>query len=106
MRPTLPVSFFPRTNPVRIVYATICLTQLLDIKPTLCGKLVALGGVTQLCKRLENVASIELVEHVIKALEKVAIENPYAILASHGLSLLASLLDFFDFPLQVLFPFC
>ena len=85
------------------MYATICLTQLLDIKPALCSRIVSQGGVSILCKKLENVSSFELVEHVIKALDKISLENAYSILSANGLLYLIQLIEFFDYNLQVFF---
>ena len=86
-----------------LVYATICLTHIMDIVPPLCNKVASQGGVGLLCKRLESVESFELLENVIRALEKIATEIPYAILTANGLVSLARLLDFFEYPQQVTF---
>eukprot|EP01022_Parablepharisma_sp_SALTPOND_P012544 TRINITY_DN1618_c0_g1_i1.p1 TRINITY_DN1618_c0_g1~~TRINITY_DN1618_c0_g1_i1.p1 ORF type:complete len:1441 (+),score=186.83 TRINITY_DN1618_c0_g1_i1:639-4961(+) len=68
--------------------------------PSLCNKVAALGGVDALCQKLASVESFELVENVVRALEKVALENPYAILAANGILYMSQLIDFFDFGKQ------
>lgn len=73
----------------------------MDINPALCNKIVGLGGVTCLCKKLENIHSFDLIEHVIKALEKISYENPYAILIANGFASLTKLMEFFDYQMQV-----
>ena len=56
-----------------------------------------------LCKKLQNVESFDLVDRIIRALEKIAAEMPNAILAGNGLLFLSQLIDFFDYQQQVLF---
>ncbi len=58
-------------------------------------------GVEALCERLQDVGSIEVMESVVRAIEKLASETPQAILAAHGLERLAKVLEFFEFPQQV-----
>ncbi len=53
-----------------------------------------------LCQKLGNVESFELVENVVRALDKIALENPYSILAGNGLLYMAQLIDFFDYAKQ------
>ena len=83
------------------MYATVCLTHMIDILPTLCTKVASVGGVGLLCKKLANVESFELVENVIRCLEKIAVENPYSILTGNGILYMCQLIDFFDFAKQV-----
>jgi len=83
-----------------VLYATICITNIVDIMPSLCNKLASMGGVELLCQKLANVDSFELVENVIHALEKIALENPYSILTGNGILYMSQLIDFFDFQKQ------
>jgi len=87
-------------SPDIILYATICLTQILDIKPTIASRIVSIGGVVLLCQKLQNIESFELVEHIIKALDKISLENAYCVLAANALNYMAQILDFFDFTQQ------
>ena len=75
--------------------------NMIDILPALCSRLASVGGVALLCQKLGNVESLELLENVVKTLDKVAQENPYAVLAGQALMYLPQLLDFFDFSMQV-----
>lgn len=73
----------------------------MDIQPAFCGKIVSSGGVAILCKKLQSVESFDLIERVIKALEKIALENPNSILAANGLLYMSQLIEFFDYVQQV-----
>jgi hypothetical protein len=84
-----------------VVYATTCLTHIMDILPPLVNKIAGMGGVTKLCQRLEGIESFELIETIIRALDKVAGEMPYAVLTANGLTCLAKIVDFFEQPQQV-----
>ena len=77
---------------------------MIDILPSLCNKVATLGGVEILCQKLKNVESIELIENIIRALDKIALESPYSILAGQGILYISPLIDFFDFAKQVCQP--
>lgn len=85
-----------------IVYTTVCLNHIMDIQPSFCGKIATCGGVALLCKKLQNVDSFDLIDHVIRALDKMSAEIPQAILAGNGLLFLSQLIDFFDYRQQVI----
>ena len=74
----------------------VCITQLLDINPEIVSRIVENDGVSLLCQKLHNVTSLELIEHVIRALEKIGIENPHSILTARGLEYLAQLFEFLE----------
>jgi len=78
------------------VYTVICITQLLDLDPQLIVRFVKAKGVKMLCQKLVNISSLELIEHVIRALEKTANEIPRAILVSNGTLHLIQLFEFLD----------
>jgi hypothetical protein len=68
----------------------------MDIFPSLCNSLVNAGLVNGLTSALKNcVGFIELAEACIKALEKVVIENPPAILKSGAVECIIQQMDFF-----------
>lgn len=73
---------------------------MLDISPATCSRLSSLGGVAILCQMLSNVQSMELVENVVKALDKIAAEIPYSILEGGGLAYLSKIVDFFEYTQQ------
>ena len=75
---------------------------MIDIIPQLCVSIVSKHGVEALCERLKDVESIEAIESVIKALDKVSEEVPQAVVMGRGLESLSKLLEFFEFPKQVL----
>ena len=85
-----------------VVYATICLTHIMDILPNTCNKVVNEGGVKLLCEKMANFTYVDLAEAAIKALEKISHENPYSVLSSSGIPIMLNLLDFFEISVQVL----
>ena len=82
------------------MYAVTSLTHVLDIMPQIANKVVATDGVNVLCEKLEAIESFEILEIVIRALQKIALENPYSILVANGMLYLLQLIDFFDIKKQ------
>ena len=84
-----------------IVFAIQCLTNLMDIFPTICNTIVNHGGVKCLAEVLErSLGYIDLNEACIKGLEKISLENPYAILTSGALGICLNMMDFFEYTTQ------
>jgi E3 ubiquitin-protein ligase TRIP12 len=75
----------------------------MDILPNTCSKIVNNGAVKLLVDKMMNFEYIDLAECSVKALEKIALENPYAILSSSALPIFFNLIDFFDSSVQVCF---
>jgi len=78
----------------------MCFAQLLDIKPNVANTIITGGGLKILCKKLQDITSIELVEHTLKVIEKIAQENVHCIIANNVLVQVGRLLEFFDFAQQ------
>ena len=77
--------------------AVQCLTNLMDIFPSICNSIINHGGVKCFSDLLEgNMGFIDLNEACIKALEKISFENPYSILTSGSLALCLNMMDFFE----------
>ena len=69
----------------------------MDIFPTICNSIVNHGGVKCFAEVLErSMGFIDLNDACIKALEKISIENPYAILTSGAVGLSLNMMDFFE----------
>ena len=86
---------------ISVVFATQCLTNLMDIFPTICNSIISHGGVKCLCELMErNLGFIDLSEACIKAFDKIAAENPYAILTSGAIGLCLNMMDFFEHQTQ------
>jgi len=69
----------------------------MDIFPNICNNIVTHGGVQCLEKVLEqSMGFIDLNEACIKAIEKISIENPHAILTSGAMALVLNMMDFFE----------
>jgi len=69
----------------------------MDIFPTVCGSIVNHGAVKSIADLLERcMGFIDLNEACIKCLEKISIENPYAILTSGTIALCLNMMDFFE----------
>jgi hypothetical protein len=69
----------------------------MDIFPTICNTLVNHGAVKCFADVLErSMGFIDLNEACIKALEKISMENPYAILTSGAVGLCLNMMDFFE----------
>ena len=80
-----------------IVFTVGCLTNLMDIFPTICNTIVNHGAVKCIAEVLErSMGFIDLNEACIKAIEKISIENPYAILTSGVIGLCLNMMDFFE----------
>jgi hypothetical protein len=74
--------------------------QLLDIKPNIATHIINEGGLKIFTNKLQDITSIELVEHTLKVIEKMAQENVHCIIASNVLMQVGRLLEFFDFTQQ------
>jgi len=84
-----------------IVFVVQCLTNLMDIFPTVCGTIVNHGAVKAVVEVLErSMGFIDLNDACIKCMEKISLENPYAILTSGALGLCLNMMDFFEIPTQ------
>ena len=69
----------------------------MDIFPNIVNAIVTHGGVKCLAQVLEqSMGFIDLNEACIKALEKISIENPHAILTSGAMSSVMNMMDFFE----------
>ena len=78
-----------------------CLTNLMDIFPNICNNIVTHGGVKCFAQVLEqSMGFIDLNEACIKALEKISIENPHAILTSGAMNPVLNMMDFFEITTQ------
>ena len=78
-------------------FAVSCLTTLMDIFPSLVNSLVNTGllkGMTQLMQN--TMGFIDLAEACIKAYEKIALENPSAVLKSGAIGCVLQQMDFFE----------
>ena len=84
-----------------IVFSIQCLTNLMDIFPNICNSIVTHGGVKQLAQVLErSMGFSDLTESCIRAIEKISIENPNAILTSGTMALVLNMMDFFEITTQ------
>lgn len=80
-----------------LVFAVQCLTNLMDIFPSICNTMVSHGVVKALCDVMErSLGFIDLSEGCIKAFDKISLENPYAVLTSNALALCLNMMDFFE----------
>ena len=81
------------------MFAIQCLTNLMDIFPNICNNIVTHGGVKCLGQAIERslgTMGFDLIEACIRAIEKISIENPHAILTSGVMTMLLNIMDFFD----------
>jgi len=97
--PVINVSLTPS-----LVYAGICITQILDIIPQCANILVNCGGVDVLCQKMQNFEYIDVAENAIRALEKISEDYGGAILGTGGLDLMINMIDFFVVSIQVYRP--
>jgi hypothetical protein len=73
----------------------------MDIFPTICNSIVNHGAVKAIASILEgSMGFVDLNEGCIKALEKISLENPYAILTSGAIGLCMNMMDFFEISTQ------
>ena len=80
-----------------LVFTVQCLTNLMDIFPSICNTMVSHGVVKALCDVMErSLGFIDLTEGCIKAFDKISLENPYAVLTSNALALCLNMMDFFE----------
>jgi len=78
----------------------LCIGQILDIKPNLSVIIVSQDGIGLLCKILQDMGSFDLVEHVVRLLDRLAGDNANAVINNNTLFYLAQILEFFDFNQQ------
>ena len=82
-------------------FAIQCLTTLMDIFPTLVNTMVNAGLVKGMTTVLaQSVGFIDLSEACIKAYEKIAMENPPAVLKSGAVGMILQQMDFFEMGTQ------
>lgn len=80
-----------------IVFVINCLTNLMDIFPSVWNTIVNHGAIKCIAEVLErSMGFIDLNESCIKCLEKISLENPYGILTSGTLGLCLNMMDFFE----------
>jgi len=73
----------------------------MDIFPTVCGTIVNHGAVKSITDVLERTMGfIDLNDACVKCMEKISLENPYAILTSGAIGLCLNMMDFFEIPTQ------
>lgn len=73
----------------------------MDIYPNICNAIVQHGGVKCFTLVLErSMGFVDLNEACIKALEKISIENPHAVLTSGAIALVLNMIDFFEISTQ------
>ncbi len=73
----------------------------MDIYPNICNTIVTHGGVKCFALVLErSMGFIDLNEACIKALERISVENPHAILTSGAIGLILNMIDFFEISTQ------
>jgi len=74
---------------------------MVDIHPQLCYAVASRQGVEALCERLKDVESVDIIENVIKAIQKISEEVPHAVVSCNCLEYLANVFEFLDLILQV-----
>jgi hypothetical protein len=78
-------------------FAVQCLTTLMDIFPSLVNALVHAGlpkGMVDLMRN--SLGFLDLAEACIKGFDKIALENPSAVLKSGAVAVVLEQLDFFE----------
>ena len=69
----------------------------MDIFPSICNSIVNHGAVKAMYEVMErSIGFDDLYNACIKALEKISLENPYAILTSGTMGLCFNMMDFFE----------
>jgi hypothetical protein len=82
-------------------FAIQCVTTLMDIFPTLVNTMVNAGLVKGMTTVLQSsLGFIDLAEACIKSYEKIALENPPAVLKSGAVAIILQQMDFFEFGTQ------
>lgn len=77
-------------------FAISSLTTLMDIFPQLCNSLVNLGFVRGIKYTMDlQLGQIDLNEACIKALDRIVVENPPAVLKSGAIPALLEQMDFY-----------
>ncbi len=76
---------------------------MIDMMPQVGYAIASRHGVEALCERLQDVGSIDVMENVINAVEKLSEEVPHAVVTGKGLERLARVFEFFEFSQQVRF---
>ena len=73
----------------------------MDIFPTVCNSIVNHGVVKSLATILEgSLGFVDLNEACLKALEKISMENPHAVLISGTIGIFLNMMDFFEYATQ------
>ena len=85
------------SNPLPDVslYAIISINHIIDSVPNSPGALASSGGVSALCLKLMNFDYIDMAEHTITALERLAYDHSTAILKEEAFSMMINMMDFF-----------
>ena len=83
-----------------MLLAARALTYLIDAIPPTSGIVCSAGGIPTLCDKLRNIVDIDVAEQALTALEKIAVENPLAVLGNDGLPALLGFIDFFSLSTQ------
>ncbi len=84
-----------------LVFTIQCLINLMDIFPTVCNSIVNHGVVKSLATILEgSLGFVDLNEACLKALEKISMENPHAVLISGTIGIFLNMMDFFEYATQ------
>ena len=76
---------------------------MVDLMPQMCYAVASKHGVEALCERLKDVGTIEIIESVVKAIEKIAEEVPRAVIVCQGFEYLAKVFEFLEVSQQVCF---
>jgi hypothetical protein len=82
------------------LYSLQCLNFLLDLNPAYTSTVKKFGGMPKIVLMTQNIEFIDLAEMAIKAIEKMSLENPYALLECDAFCSVLNLIDFFDFNLK------
>lgn len=78
------------------LYAIMCLNHILDTVPNSSHLLVSQGGVGVLCRLLLNLEYIDMAEHAVKCLERIAHDTPSALVREGVFPVMINILDFFE----------
>lgn len=79
-----------------VFYAMNCLTNIIDIIPSITGLIVARRGIAVLSSKLINFEFIDMAEQAIKLIEKISHESAVEILKEGVFEIMMNTLDFFE----------
>lgn len=82
------------------LYSLQCLNFLLDLNPAYTSTVKKYGGMPKIVLMTQNIEFIDLAEMAIKAIEKMSLENPFALLECDAFCSVLNLIDFFDLSLK------